>query len=43
MKDQQVNNKPNDTKSIVGKGGCPLEGDADHNDARGARLLLLLA
>lgn len=32
MKDQQVNNKPNDTKSTVGKGGCSLEGDKDHNN-----------
>jgi len=32
MKDQQVNNKPNDTKSTMGNGGRSLEGDEDHNN-----------
>jgi hypothetical protein len=35
VKDQQVNNKPNDIKSTLGKGGYPLEEDKDHNDGGG--------
>jgi len=35
VKDQQINNKPNDTKSTVGKGVCSLEGDEYHINVGG--------